>query len=73
MVAGGLGFRLAIWMTWSATPVAAIMPTIIVYICSVVSGAAAFEVGGLVIVRVAVATPLLRTHVPVSLALTDRM
>jgi hypothetical protein len=31
---GGLGLRLVSWTTWRATPVAAIRPTIIVYVCS---------------------------------------
>lgn len=34
VVAGGLGLRLVSWITWRATPVAAIRPTIIVYVCS---------------------------------------
>jgi len=34
VVAGGLDLRLVNWITWRATPVAAIRPTMIVYVCS---------------------------------------
>ena len=72
VVAEGLGLRLVSWITCRATLVAAIIPTIIVYVCPELARFAMLWTW-LFTVTVAVPVPLLLTSAPVSEAFTRRV